>query len=135
MTENNNSPAGWYADPEKQAPFRWWDGQQWTEQTSAEQIPYDQTGYQSYSGMGQPSNISNISNKRVTAGVLGIVLGSIGVHKFYLGYTKEGLLQILLTVVTCGLAGVIGLAEGIIYLTKTDQEFDQEYVYNKKAWF
>lgn len=80
--------------------------------------------------------MSNESSKaKVTAGVLGILLGGLGIHKFYLGYTKEGILQIVATVVTCGTASVIGLVEGIIYLTKTDEEFQQTYVANKKGWF
>ncbi len=67
--------------------------------------------------------------------MLGILLGGLGIHKFYLGYTKEGILQIVATFVTCGTANVIGLVEGIIYLTKTDEEFQQTYVANKKGWF
>lgn len=74
-------------------------------------------------------------NKKLIAGILGIVIGSLGIHKFVLGYTKEGVIQIVLTFVTCGLAGLIGLIEGIIYLTKSDEEFYQMYQVNKKPWF
>lgn len=74
-------------------------------------------------------------SKRVLAGVLGIVLGELGIHKFILGYTKEGLLQILLTFITCGIGGLIGKIEGIIYLVKSDEEFIEEYQVNKKGWF
>jgi len=76
------------------------------------------------------------SGKRVTAGVLGILLGGLGVHKFYLGYTTAGILTILITIVTCGIVGpIIGLIEGILYLTKNDEEFDKLYVHGDKAWF
>ena len=75
------------------------------------------------------------SGKRITAGICGILLGGFGVHKFILGYTTEGIIMLVATVFTCGLAGVVGLVEGIIYLTKSDAQFDQEYVYNKKPWF
>ena len=79
------------------------------------------------------------SSKRVVAGILGIILGSLGIHKFILGYTTEGIIMLILTVVTCGLAGwllgIIGLIEGIIYLTKSDEEFIQTYQVNKKGWF
>ena len=51
-----------------------------------------------------------------------------------LGYTKEGILQILSNLL-CGLGSLIGLIEGIIYLTKSDQEFYQTYQVNKKGWF
>lgn len=73
-------------------------------------------------------------NKRIIAGVLGILLGSLGVHKFVLGYTTEGIIQIVLNIF-CGLGGLIGLIEGIIYLTKTDDEFYHIYQKNKRGWF
>lgn len=74
-------------------------------------------------------------NKKILAGVLAIVLGYLGVHKFVLGYTKEGIIQLVIGVVTCGAGGIIGLVEGIIYLTKTDEEFYQTYQVGKKGWF
>jgi len=80
-------------------------------------------------------NSGKAENKKVTAGVLGIVLGSFGAHKFYLGYQKEGIIQLVVTVVTCGLGGIIGFVEGIIYLTKSDDEFYQTYQVGKKPWF
>ncbi|MCS3870054.1 TM2 domain-containing membrane protein YozV [Chryseobacterium ginsenosidimutans] len=75
------------------------------------------------------------SEKKVTAGILAILIGTFGVHKFYLGYTKAGIIQLVLGIVTCGLVGIIGLIEGIIYLTKSDEEFDRTYVQNQKEWF
>ena len=74
-------------------------------------------------------------NKKVVAGVLAILLGGLGVHKFILGYTQEGIIQIVITVVTCGFGSIIGLIEGIIYLTKTDAEFYQTYQVGKRGWF
>lgn len=73
-------------------------------------------------------------NKKVVAGILGILVGALGVHKFYLGYTKEGIIQILLNLL-CGLGSLIGLIEGIIYLVKTDEDFYQTYQVGKKGWF
>ena len=78
---------------------------------------------------------ANGENKKMICGILAIVIGSLGIHKFVLGYTKEGIIQIVLTVVTCGLAGIVGLVEGIIYLTKSDEEFYQTYQVGKKGWF
>ena len=79
------------------------------------------------------------AEKKVVAGILGILLGGLGIHKFYLGYTTAGLIMILVTVLTCGFGGtimaIIGLIEGIIYLTKTDAEFVAIYVTGKKEWF
>lgn len=77
----------------------------------------------------------NQENKKVLAGILGIVLGGFGVHKFILGYTQEGIIQIVITIVTCGMGSIIGLIEGIIYLTKSDEEFYQTYQVGKKGWF
>jgi len=78
-------------------------------------------------------------NKRVIAGVLAILLGTFGVHKFILGYQNEGLIMLLTSILTCGilagLMGLIGLIEGIIYLTKSDEEFYYIYQENKKPWF
>ncbi|ULC59544.1 TM2 domain-containing protein [Flaviramulus sp. BrNp1-15] len=82
-------------------------------------------------------------NKKILAGVLAILLGSLGVHKFILGYNKEGIILLVVTFVlgfiTCGLGagitGVIGLIEGIVYLTKSDEEFYNTYQAGKKPWF
>ena len=73
-------------------------------------------------------------NKKVLAGIMGILFGAMGIHKFILGYTKEGIIQIVLNVF-CGLGGLIGLIEGIIYLTKSDEDFYQTYQVGKKGWF
>lgn len=83
------------------------------------------------------------SNKKVLAGVLAILLGGFGIHKFVLNYTKEGLILLLTTVVlslfSFGFLGflvwVFTLIEGIIYLTKTDGEFYKTYQLGKKPWF
>ena len=78
---------------------------------------------------------SQPENKKVVAGILAILIGSLGVHKFVLGYTKEGILQIILTFGTCGVGSIVGLIEGIIYLTKSDDEFYETYQINKRGWF
>lgn len=79
------------------------------------------------------------AENKIAAGVCGILLGSLGIHKFILGMTGAGLTMLLVTVLTCGIGGmvmhVIGLIEGIIYLTKSDDEFVRTYVDGKKAWF
>lgn len=75
------------------------------------------------------------ADKKLVAGILGILLGGFGVHKFYLGYTKEGIIQLVGTFVTCGIGSIVGLIEGIIYLTKSDAEFVATYVTGRKGWF
>ncbi|MBP5300323.1 MAG: TM2 domain-containing protein [Victivallales bacterium] len=73
-------------------------------------------------------------NKKIVAGVLAILLGGLGVHKFYLGYIKAGIIQLILSFL-CGIGGLLGLIEGIIYLTKSDDEFEQTYILNRREWF
>ena len=84
-------------------------------------------------------HLANRASNKIAAGVCGILLGSLGVHKFILGYTGAGIIMLLLTVLTCGLAGVvtgiIGLIEGIVYLTKSDEEFVRTNVDGRKEWF
>lgn len=79
------------------------------------------------------------AGSKIAAGICGILLGSLGVHKFILGYTTAGLIMLLATILTCGLAvpvtHLIGLIEGIIYLTKSDEEFVRTYVINQRTWF
>jgi TM2 domain-containing membrane protein YozV len=78
-------------------------------------------------------------SKRIIAGILAILLGPFGVHKFVLGYTTQGIILLAATIVTCGIGAaitsIIGLVEGIIYLTKSDEEFVYMYQTNKKEWF
>ena len=75
------------------------------------------------------------AEKKLVAGILGILLGGLGVHRFYLGDVSGGIIRLAISVVTCGAGGIIGLIEGIIYLTKSDQEFVEQYINQKKAWF
>ncbi|MEP0263203.1 TM2 domain-containing protein [Dokdonia sp.] len=82
-------------------------------------------------------------NKKMLAGILAILVGSLGIHKFILGYTKEGVIMLVATVLlmifTCGtlgwVVGLVGLIEGIMYLTKSDEEFYNTYQAGKKPWF
>ena len=79
------------------------------------------------------------ADKKIIAGILGIVAGAFGIHKFILGYQKEGLTMLLVSLLSCGtLAGVmhiIGIVEGIIYLTQTDEDFVRTYLHGHKGWF
>jgi TM2 domain-containing membrane protein YozV len=82
---------------------------------------------------------NSVSSNRLAAGLCGIFVGALGVHKFILGMTRAGVIMLLVTLLTCGVGGivmhVIGIVEGIIYLTKTDAEFHQLYEVEKKEWF
>ncbi len=87
---------------------------------------------------GAPTPIAG-ADKKLPAGLCGILLGAFGVHKFILGYTNTGIIMLAVTLLTFGIGAVVmtvvGLIEGIIYLTKSDEQFVQEYVVNKKTWF
>ncbi|HRQ72404.1 MAG TPA: TM2 domain-containing protein [Phycisphaerales bacterium] len=82
---------------------------------------------------------SNIQGKKIAAGICGILLGALGIHKFILGKTVPGVIMLLVSVLTLGflswLMAIIGIIEGIIYLTKTDEDFYNTYVVGKKNWF
>jgi TM2 domain-containing membrane protein YozV len=64
---------------------------------------------------------------KTTAGILGVLLGGLGIHHFYLGSTVTGVIEIVLSVVTCGVGCLLGLVEGILILVMDQNEFDQRY--------
>lgn len=75
------------------------------------------------------------ADKKVMLGIIAILLNGLGIHKFMMGYSKEGIIQIVATVLTCGMAGIVGLIEGVIYLTKSDEDFVKTYIEGRKGWF
>ena len=56
------------------------------------------------------------AKSKIVAGLLGIFVGGFGVHRFYLGFTKIGVIQIIVTILTCGIGSLWGFVEGILYL-------------------
>ena len=80
--------------------------------------------------------------EKVVAGIFALVLGGLGIHKFYLGYTTAGIIHLIVFFIgmlplfmgTLAIS-IIGIIEGIIYLTKSDEEFQQTYVIGQKQWF
>ena len=87
------------------------------------------------------------SKNRIVAAILAFFFGGLGVHKFYLGKSGAGLVMLLLTVLGIFLSfifigvpllfivGIIAFIEALIYLFKSDEEFDRLYVQGDKAWF
>lgn len=67
------------------------------------------------------STVQPAKKSKIAAGLLGIFLGSLGVHNFYLGYTGKAIAQLLITLLTCGFGAFIssiwGIIEGILILT------------------
>lgn len=73
--------------------------------------------------MDSPAPAGWAPKQKMVSGILGILLGSWGIHSFYLGNSKKGIIQIVATILTCGIAGLWGLVEGIMILignVKTD---------------
>jgi TM2 domain-containing membrane protein YozV len=90
---------------------------------------------------GAPLNLSGDKN-RIVAALLAVFLGSLGIHKFYLGKTTAGVMMLLGSTVgwiTFGIVPaivyVIAFIEFIIYLLKPDADFHREYVAGNKSWF
>jgi TM2 domain-containing membrane protein YozV len=79
------------------------------------------------------------AEKKLAAGICGILLGALGIHKFILGYNKEGVIMLLVSILSCGFLAwamsICGIIEGIMYLTKSDEDFVRIYVTGKKGWF
>jgi TM2 domain-containing membrane protein YozV len=73
-------------------------------------------GYPGYGGAYPGGYVDPMAKSKLAAGLLGIFLGGFGVHRFYLGYTSIGIIQIVVTVFTCGIGSLWGFVEGILYL-------------------
>lgn len=122
------SQGPWQANQQSQGP---WQANQ------AYSQPYGQPYQQPY------AQAAPNTKDHVAAGLLAIFLGSLGIHKFYLGYNTPGFIMLAVTIVgsifSLGLAGlamvVISIVEGVLYLSKSQTEFEQIYVFNKKEWF
>lgn len=91
---------------------------------------------------GSPEDIKAAGDKKIAAGLCGIFLGAFGIHKFVLGFTTPAVIMLVLSLVgSCFylmgplIMGTIGFVEGIIYLTKSDEDFYQNYIVGKKGWF
>lgn len=113
--------------------------QEWKPLVSFAEFTADFKPPPSFSAAPPPMTGHPKAGSKIAAGIFGILLGSLGIHKFILGYTGAGLVMLLVTLLTCFVAWpithLIGLIEGIIYLTKSDAEFVKTYVENRREWF
>jgi len=103
-------------------------------------LPISPMPMQPYGGYSPQKPIG--SDKKIAAGICAILLGSFGVHKFILGYKVEGIIMLSVWIVGLFLCGIPSLAinivaivEGVMYLTKTDEEFSNTYIMGKNPWF
>ena len=127
--------------PQQQSSAQAW--QQPQMQQGAPQGYTDPNGYQQGYQQGYPAPAGPAPKEKMVAGLLAIFLGGLGIHKFYLGKRKPAIIMLVVSFVglfvTLGIASavmaLIGLIEGIMYLTKSDQEFYQTYVAGDKNWF
>ncbi|ANS84933.1 hypothetical protein VSVS12_01166 [Vibrio scophthalmi] len=88
------------------------------------------------------SKPDSAASKKIVAALFAFFLGAFGAHKFYLGYTKQGVIMLLcflfgfiLLGIPSIVIGIIAFVEFILYLVKSDEEFDRIYIEGKKAWF
>lgn len=114
MDENNNMNQGVNLNKDASQP----DYTQNYSQPDYSQQNFQQPNYQQYPNGQYPGGGAPLKSK-ITAGLLGIFLGGWGVHRFYLGYTKMGIIQIIVTLVTCGVGALWGEVEGILILCGT----------------
>jgi hypothetical protein len=113
MTSQQPAP-GWYPDPTGGPGQRYWDGAQWQAPPPPAPMPppYGGVRYE-LDAYGQP-----LSDKsRLVAGLLQLFLGGLGIGRFYLGYTNIGVIQIVVTVLTCGIGSIWGLIDAILIMS------------------
>lgn len=112
--------------------------QQYGQQQQQQQYGYQQQPYggQQYGYQQPPSNdvfAEGPSGKsRGIAALLAIFLGAIGIHYFYLGKTTPGIVFLVASLISCGIlaavTSIIGLIQGIMMFTMSQQEFENKYV-------
>lgn len=85
----------------------------------------------------RPQHLADAHSKKILCGLMAIFLGNLGIHKFLLGYTGAGVITLLLNCTGVGIPimRIITIIEGIMYLTKTDEDFYNTYIANQKQWF
>ena len=66
----------------------------------------------------EPGQMAISDKDKIVAGILGIVVGGLGIHRMYMGYIGLGILQLILTIITFGIAGLWGFIEGILILVQ-----------------
>jgi hypothetical protein len=133
-----NVPAGWYVDPFGRFSHRYFDGARWTDQVARDGVTAVDPPEWPSADPGPPAAAGSVTapmpyaapvpvyaapgaKSKLAAGLLGIFLGALGIHRFYLGYTGLGLTMLLLTVLSLGLLSpfiaIWGLVEGIMILS------------------
>ena len=116
-------------------------------QAAQPQQPYGQQQQQPYGpqyayGNGQMPPTTDIGvfdsgpsgKSRGVAGLLAILIGTLGIHYFYCGKTGGGFICILLSIISCGIWGIITLIQGIMMMCMRSDEFERKYVYSTSTF-
>lgn len=99
-----------------------------------EGIPGPTNSYSRHGAVPPHMPVHTYSGKdKTVAGILALLLGTLGIQYFYIGKIGGGFLTILLSLVTCGFWGILVLVQGILMLTMTQEEFDRKFVYSKSV--
>ncbi len=67
-------------------------------------------------------------SRKVVCGILAILIGGLGLQYFLVGKTAGGIINIVLSLVTCGLWSVVNLIQGIMILCMSDDEWRRKFV-------
>lgn len=94
-----------------------------------------------YAVAAAPSSSGGVQ-KKVIAALFAFFLGAFGAHKFYLGYNKQGVIMLLIFLfgwillgIPSVIIGIIAFIEAILYIAKSDEDFERIYVEGSKPWF
>ena len=89
-----------------------------------------------YNNQGQPDYQRGVfdngpaGKNRGLAGLFAILLGSLGIHYFYVGKNTAGIICLILGILSCGIVHLLTMIQGILILTMTEEEFERRYVYS-----
>ncbi len=76
---------------------------------------------------------------RLTAGVFAVLFGALGIHKFILGRPITGLITLLVSVLSLGklapLTALLGIIEGFLYISLSNDAFRRHYIDGDRRWF
>lgn len=95
-----------------------------------------------YPDPGAPQAARHYGKSRMVAGLLALFFGSVGAHKFYLGYNRAGLIMLagsmlgwIMLFIPSILVWIVAMAEAVIYLTRSDEQFHDTYELGEREWF
>ena len=109
----------------EQTPVRKNDNEEWRPLFT---FPELMTAFKNHNSGNQTCGTSD--KDKTTAGILALLIGTLGIHYFYIGKSTAGVLTILISLITCGAFGLITFIQGILMLTMSQQDFERKYVYS-----